>query len=61
VLAAGCTDKTVRPWDPTDGRVLGSLAGHRGVVLRNVHGVAWRPEARTPASAGDAGPVRLWA
>lgn len=51
-------------WDPHDGRLITSLAGHEGVVWRvcRIHAAPAgdRPATARVASAGSDGTVRLW-
>lgn len=54
ILAAVGWDRYVRLWDLTTGALLATLEGHR----TGVTAVAFSPDGRTLASAGD--PVLLW-
>ncbi|MEV4013429.1 hypothetical protein AB0J35_23270 [Nonomuraea angiospora] len=57
VLATAGADRTVRLWDVSTHRQLGTpLAGHTGSVL----GVAFSPDGRVLATAGNDRTVRLW-
>jgi WD40 repeat protein len=56
MVASASDDQTVRRWDATTGKPIGSpLTGHTGPV----YGVAFSPDGKTIASAGDL-TVRRW-
>ena len=57
-LGSNMPDKTMtlRIWEIETGRVLHTLAGHRGAISR----IAFAPDATRMASAGRDGTVRVW-
>lgn len=55
-LASGSQDKTVRLWNPNDGKLKRTLTGHRDAV----NSVAFSPDGQTLASGSWDGTVRLW-
>ncbi|GAA3456555.1 caspase, EACC1-associated type [Dactylosporangium matsuzakiense] len=56
VLASGGADDLVRLWNPHDGRLINTLAGHSSWV----RAVAFSPGGDILASGGGDGTVRLW-
>lgn len=56
ILASGSGDRTVRLWDPHDGRHLRTLEGHIGSVTS----IAIRPDEHTLASGSEDGTILLW-
>ncbi len=54
-IASGSDDLTVKIWDPDDGRLIHTLAGHAGPVWA----VAWAAEGRLAAGT-RAGTLELW-
>lgn len=55
-LASASNDATVKIWQATTGKFVGSMQGHKG----GISDVAWSPDARTLASASDDTDVILW-
>ena len=55
-LATASADRTVRIWDPNNGRCFRVLEGHTG----EVNCVAFSPDAACLASTSDDGTVRIW-
>jgi WD40 repeat protein len=56
LLASGGEDRTIKLWDPADGRCLATLRGHAGAV----RAVAFSPDGKSLASAGDGRAVLVW-
>lgn len=56
ILAAGMSDNSIRLWDASNGRELGTLTGH----AKRINSVAFSPLGKTLASASDDGSVKLW-
>jgi len=56
VLATGSEDSVVRLWDAATGKLLRSLAGHRGRILA----LAFAPDGRRLASGSSDEDVRVW-
>ena len=55
-IATASSDKFVKVFDFTTGKLIKSLAGHTHYVL----GVSWRPDGRMLASSGMDKAVKLW-
>ena len=55
-LAAGCSDRVVRVFDPRGRKLASSFEGHTGAV----RSLAYASDGRLLASGGDDGTVRLW-
>jgi WD40 repeat protein len=55
-LATGSVDRTVKLWDPEDGKLLETIADHGGVVWS----VAWSPEGSRLATACGDNEAREW-
>ena len=55
-IATASSDKFVKVFDFTTGKLIKSLAGHTHYVL----GVSWRPDGRMIASSGMDKAVKLW-
>lgn len=55
-LASSSYDKTVRVWNPTNGRELLAFRGHTDVV----DDIAWSPNGRQIASASRDHTIRVW-
>jgi WD40 repeat protein len=56
LLATASDDQTVRLWDPTTKRAVGTLAGQSGAVTA----VAFSPDGKLLATANSAHTARLW-
>lgn len=56
LLASGATDRFVRVFDLSEGKVVRSLEGHTHHVL----GVSWKYDGRTLISAGADNVVKVW-
>ena len=55
-LVSGCADGVLREWDATDGRLIGSHAGHTA----DVNWVTFSGDGRRLATCSSDGTVRLW-
>ena len=56
LLAAGCSDGTVRVWTSKDGKEIMRLGRHQGMV----NAVAFGPNGQRLFSAGEDGTVKVW-
>ncbi len=56
MLASGSTDKKVRLWDTTTGRLIGSLSGH----INGIAALTFSPDGTTLVSASTDGEVLFW-
>ena len=54
--ASGSWDKTIRLWNPNNGKVLHILKGHEGFV----QAISFSPDSWKIASAGEEDVVRIW-
>ena len=56
-LVSSSIDRSIRVWDPRDGRLKATLlGGHRDWVRR----ISYHPSGASLCSAGDDGGIRLW-
>jgi WD40 repeat protein len=49
-------DRTIRLWNPLDGKEIRKLEGHPDFL----YGLAWSPDGKRVASAGNAGHLFFW-
>jgi WD40 repeat protein/uncharacterized caspase-like protein len=55
-IASGSSDRTVKLWEATTGRLLRTLSGHTGRIFA----VAFSTDSQIVASGGQAGEIKLW-
>ena len=56
LLASGSSDKTIKLWEVSTGRLLKTLKGH----VEDVNSVAFSPDGRLLAGGGDDSVIKLW-
>ncbi|MEH2303969.1 protein kinase domain-containing protein [Nostoc sp.] len=56
ILASASSDRTIKLWNVTTGKLLQSLLGHSN----SVNSVAFSPDGQTLASASSDGTIKLW-
>ena len=56
LLASGSADKSVRLWNPADGKEMKNLGTH----ANRVYSVAFSPDGKMLASGGADGVIKLW-
>jgi WD40 repeat protein len=57
-VAAGTTDGTIYMWEAATGKEIGSIAGNKSFIIRQV--IAFSPDGRTLAACAPDGALCLW-
>lgn len=55
-IASGSSDRTVKLWEATTGKLLRTLSGHTGRIFA----VAFSTDSQIVASGGQSGEIKLW-